>query len=205
MINRHSNLLIPEKLLKMKAQMGGVFSTADLFHVIAAPSRLTNMRKIKKMVEAGILTHCCREYYVTSDFDLWTLATRLVPKGYISLDSILAKRQLVGTGSDSHVSVVAVHSPHKVLTVQGKTLTVYSIAQNLFFGFASTPACTVEADTEKAFLDLLYYYNRGHRFTFDPLVEVRLNKLNFKKLRLYLKKYQNPKFVKFVQGVIHEY
>jgi hypothetical protein len=58
------------------------------------------------------------------------------------------------------------------------------------------------ADTEKAFIDLLYFYVKGARFLIDPLKDVNIEKLDRKKLLAYLKKYKNPKFVKFVKGFL---
>jgi hypothetical protein len=59
------------------------------------------------------------------------------------------------------------------------------------------------ADNEKAYLDLLYYYMRGYRFNIDPFIDVNVSKLDKKKYFSYLKKYKNPKFVKFAERMVY--
>jgi hypothetical protein len=58
------------------------------------------------------------------------------------------------------------------------------------------------ADPEKAFIDLLYFYVKGARYLIDPMSDVIVDKLNKKRLFAYLKRYKNPKFVKFVKGLL---
>lgn len=181
--------------------LGGVFSTADLFHLVGGGTRLINMRRIRKLVKTGVISHVQRGFYVTKDFNPWVLASRLIPQGYISLDSILSERQIVGASLGHQVSVVAPVRA-RVLAVAGTTIRIYSIKQELMFGRFRNEAGVAVAEPEKAFLDLLYYHSHGHHFAFDPLSEIRLNKLNHAKVQRYLAKYRNPKFVKFVTGVL---
>ena len=49
-------------------------------------------------------------------------------------------------------------------------------------GFSTLKNGVRVADNEKAYLDLLYFYMKGARYVFDPLHEVRVNKLNPKKI-----------------------
>jgi len=120
------------------------------------------------------------------------------------MESVLAKNGLIGTVSDSQVSVVSV-ARNRILEKNGKRIQIYSIHKDLFFGFTTNKKGIPIADNEKAFLDLLYYYNRGHKFMVDPLSEIQVNRLDRKKIKKYLTKYKNPKFIQFVTGVLHEY
>jgi hypothetical protein len=83
-------------------------------------------------------------------------------------------------------------------------LRFFSIKKDLVFGTKRLANGVNVADSEKAYLDLLYYYAKGARFVFDPLQEVAIDKFDRKKLNAYLKKYSNPKFVQFVKGTLHE-
>ena len=113
--------------------MGGVFSTADLFNLGGGSSYLINKRMVKRLVTAGILARCQKGVYVTEEFDLWVLASRLVKNGYISMDSVLARNGLIGTLPTLHVSVVVSGKSRKPICVQNKQIDFYSIADDLFF------------------------------------------------------------------------
>src|SRR4030095_14611221 len=102
------------------------------------------------------------------------------------------------------VSVVYGGTGRKTLETAFGSLRYFSIKKDLMFGTTFLKNGVVAADSEKAYLDLLYFYMKGARFVIDPLQDVALWKLNRKKLRKYLKAYKNPKFVKFVEGLVRE-
>jgi len=198
-MKKPSSFELPQKILKYSKELGGIFSTTDLFNIINEKQPLTNKRRIQRLESAGILTRIKRGIYVTEDFDLWRLAAQIRPQCYISMFSILATNGFTGTVPQNTVSVVCL-GLQKNLTVLNKQLNFYSIKKGLFFGFTSDSFGVCRADNEKAYLDVLYYYNRGYTFAIDPLTEIRTNKLNKKKVLKYLEKYKNPKFKEFVKG-----
>lgn len=196
-----SDIQITENLRGLSPQMAGVFSTADLHNLIGAGSKLTNQRAIARLEENGILTRCQRGFFVTENFNLWLLANRIQKNSYVSMDSVLSANGLVGTVSNQCVSAVTL-ARAKSLKIKNKRIDYYQTSKKLFFGFVVKKGVAI-ADNEKAFLDILYYHLRGYRFAFDPRSEIDVERLDKKKLNRYLKKYQNPKFVRFAQRVAY--
>lgn len=197
------DIRITERLITMSQDMGGVFSDSNLHNLIGSHHPLTNNRVISKLIRAKILMRWQRGMYTTQKFDLWLLATRLSKKSYVSMDSALALHGMIGTLSDHQVSVVS-PSRSRVLLKANYRISIHSIRPGLFFGFTTNNRGVAIATAEKAFLDMLYYHNRGHRFIVDPLTEVNIGMLNIKRLEGHLKHYRNPKFVRFVNGVLDD-
>ncbi len=192
-----------ESLRALAAQMGGVFSYADVANVIAAGSPLNNARALRRLVNEGILFHVQRGIYVTTGCDLWVLASRISAQSYISMDSVLAANGLCGTVPARSVSAVHLLRNRTVETPDG-SLHFHALAKKLFFGTSMLSSGVCVADSEKAFIDLLYYYVKGARFVIDPVREINVRALNRQKLESYLKRYENQKFVTFVKGVAYE-
>ena len=192
---------IIQQIEKFSAAQKGVFTFADLSNLISATSVLQKNRIISRLVKEGILYNIKRGIYSTSKPDLWFLACLLKKDSYISLDTVLAKNGLIGTFPQYSLSLV--YPGRKIiLKTPLANFTYYSVQQDLLFGFEQKIPGLWVADSEKAYLDLLYAYTKGTRFVIDPLQEVNTNLLNKKKLFQYLKKYKNPKFIKFVKGLV---
>lgn len=206
MKNKNYNQIFPtilERIASFSKVMGGVYLQSDLTNLICLRSRLATARLLNRLVNAGVVLRVQRGIYRTKEFDLWQLAGRIVPKSYVSMDSVLARNGLIG--SVPEFSLSAVH------TGRGRTIKTgpwrirfHSISKDLFFGFQSNTKGVRVADSEKAFLDMLYFYTKGVRFVIDPLQEIDISKLNRQKIFQYLTQYKNPKFVKFVKGVLDE-
>ncbi len=192
-----------KKIEAYAADLGGVFSAADLANLIGARSKLAAARIINRCVKGGFLTRVQRGIYVTSAFDLQRLAMRLAPDCYISMDSALARHGLIGTVPERSVSAIHVGRRRRISTDQGM-LFIYSIAPEMYFGFESAEFGVRMADPEKAFIDLLYFYTKAARFVIDPLSEVAVDKLDKRKVERYLRRYNNPRFIAFVKGLLHE-
>ncbi|HKY62232.1 MAG TPA: type IV toxin-antitoxin system AbiEi family antitoxin domain-containing protein [bacterium] len=191
-----------ERISRLGPDQGGVFSYADLFNLLAAGSELQNKRIIRRLVREKALRKVQRGFYTAGQVDLWLLAARLKPGAYISMDSVLAKNGLVGTVPARSVSAVRPgRLGTSVETAEG-SLRYFGIQFSLAFGFVPRSDGVAVADNEKAFLDLLYYYQKGARFVFDPRCEINVRKLDGQRLQDYLKFYRNPKFLKFVEGVL---
>lgn len=180
----------------------GVFLTKDLYNLIGSDNPVVNQRTIEGLIREDILYRAKRGIYTTKNFDLFHLASIMVPSGYISMHSILAARGLMGTVPQNHICVV---SPNRstVYNFRQYTVQIFQINEDLFFGYKENSYKEKIATNEKAFLDLLYYYNLGEKFIFDPKSEIDISMLNTDKIMLYLQKYKNPKFKKFVQGIIN--
>lgn len=182
--------------------MGGVFTFSDLWNLIGLQSSDRTAKVISRLVREKILFKIRRNLYTTDSPDLWAIASRLKQNAYVSMDSALARKGLIGTVPARRISLVYPGPPETVETPFGR-LRFFKIKKDLIFGTQKEKYGIRIADSEKAYLDLLYYYARGARFVIDPLKDVDLQKLNFGKIRKYLRCYKNPKFVAFVEGQIH--
>lgn len=191
------------KIVKFSKELGGIFSYADLSNIVGGGSNVANSRAIKRLVDENVLDKVQRGIYVTKTFDLWSLACRIDRNCYISLDSVLAKEGLIGTVPKS-VSAVRIAPRRKRIRTPLGDIVYYSLKNDLFLGFEKDENGIFVAVPEKAYLDMLYFYTKGARFVIDPLQEVNISKLDKNKITNYLKMYKNPKFVKFVKGLIYE-
>lgn len=197
-----SIIILIERVNKLGPTLGGVFSYGDLSNLIGSGSEQQNKRVINRLVREGILFKIQRGFYVTREPDLWQLGCRLQKSAYVSMDSILAKNLLIGAMPQRTVSLVYQGIGRRVLETPVGTVRFFSIKKDLVFGTSRLSNGVTVADSEKAYLDLLYYYVKGARFAINPLQEVNLKKLDPVKLQKYLKKYRNPRFVAFVKGRI---
>ncbi|MDO8526831.1 MAG: hypothetical protein Q7T03_03980 [Deltaproteobacteria bacterium] len=195
-------ITVIEGINRFKAGMGGVFGYSDLSNIMGTYSTVTNSRAIQKLVKAKILTRIQRGFYVTRPFDLFTLSQRLAPDSYISMDSALAQRGFIGTIPKERLSVVWMKPRAKKIKTPNGDIIYCSLSADLFFGFEMQGAIAM-ATPEKAFIDMLYFYTKGRRFVIDPLTEVDVSRLNKKSVNAYLKKYKNPKFVKFARRILN--
>ncbi len=195
---------ISNKINQIAQSMGGVLSYADLSNIIASGSSVQNSRIIARLVKGGVLTKVQRGYYIAQEFDLWLLASRLEPNSYISMDTLLAKETIITTIPQRVVSAVCLNKRKRRIQTPKGDIVYHSLNDDLFFGTVVLKNGVKVATPEKAYLDLLYYYQKGTRYAIDPLSEVNLSKLNKTLLLKYLKKYKNPKFISFVKGLLNE-
>lgn len=202
MKKEQSDLQILKNLQRFQDDLGGVFTSVDLYNLIGFHNAPSNQRVINRFIKSKILTRVKRSLYVTQNFDLWKLASLVQNNSYISMHSVLAKNGLTGTLNYNRVDIVTT-GLGKTITFQNYRLRVVTISEDLFFGFQKIKNGICVADSEKAFLDILYYHSHGHKFAIDPLQEIDIEKLNKTKLSKYLSRYKNPKFVQFVKGVLN--
>jgi hypothetical protein len=191
--------VLMERVQKLAPAMAGVFSYGDLFNLIGAESPLRNQRTIRKLIREGMLFKIRRGIYTTQSPDLWVLGSRIKPNAYVSLESVLAANLLIGTVPRRSVSMVSTSPGRLTLETPVGTLRFFSVKKNLLFGFNRRVDGVRVADSEKAYIDLLYFYAKGARFVIDPLREVDIAKLDRARIRKYLRKYRNPRFVAFVE------
>ena len=196
--------LLLERIQKFGSELGGVFTYSDLCILIGSGSDLKNKRTIARLLKEKVLFKVQRGFYVTAQVDLWVLASQIKKDSYISMDSALARNGLIGTIPAYRVSSVYPGAGRKAIETPFGSLRYFSIKKDLIFGTTRMKTGVRVADSEKAYLDTLYFYTKGVRFVMDPLRDVNRKKLDLKKLKKYLKAYKNPKFVKFVEGLIDE-
>lgn len=191
-------------LAKHQVAHKGVFSTAELRVLLGTRHEKSLQRALHGLQDIGELIRFCRGLYVTPACDLEMVSQRLAPNSYISCGSILARTLLIG--SVPHKTVYAIKRGYS-RTYRSSVGAVVHLGlgtrtRDLFFGFRATDSGICYADTEKAFLDTLYFYQSGYKFSFHIYDDIDVSRLNTVRIRKYLRSYKNPKFVQFVKGVL---
>ena len=184
----------------LESEQHGVFAKSDLQTAFGEPHRAGFVRRIKSLLDHGILRRFSRGWYVTEEFDLVTLSQRIAPESYISFGTVLAKNLIIGTNPDRRIVAVKTGRPRKY-SCDGYVIEHVGISKELLFGISDV-AGVQYANVEKAVLDTLYFHLRGRHYPFDIYSDIALGKLNKERLREYLSRYRNPKFVTFAEGVL---
>src|SRR4030095_15929014 len=153
-----------EKVNSFGPELGGVFSFADLWNLIGLNSSDRVARAVNRLVREKSFLKIRRGVYTNKNPALWVRASRLKEKCYVSMDSVLAKNALIGTLPARSVSVVYGGTGRKTLETAFGSLRYFSIKKDLMFGTTFLKNGVVAADSEKAYLDLLYFYMKGARF-----------------------------------------
>ncbi len=199
-------LLILQKLIPAHR---GVFSFNELKNLLMSRTALDAHRQIRSLLQAKVLTRFCRGFYVAQEFDLEWLSQRLCPGSAISMGTILAENLLIGSIPQKAVYAVKVGKSHIYKSPVGQVVqlgfTNRKDVGQLWFGYTNNKFGVCRADIEKAFLDTLYFYQLGRRFSFNVYSDIQVDRLNRKKLKTYLARYKNPKFRAFVKGVLDGY
>lgn len=181
-------------------EVGGVFTYADFFNMLPLDPGRKIQRAIARLIHEGVITKIKRGIYITKDADLWVLASRLCPRGYISTDNVLSRNGLIGTIPARRVFILSA-LPRKIYETPAGLVYSLQIKKELMFGFSSQEKGIQAADSEKAFLDLLYFYQRGVRFVADPYRGIDQGKLDEPKMWKYLKAYRDKKYTNFFRKV----
>jgi len=178
----------------------GVFSKGDLQTALAERHPAAFARRIDALLVLGILRRFSRGWYVTEEFDLATLSQRLAPGSYVSFSTVLARHLIVGPDPKNRVVAVKTGRPRQY--AHGDfTIEHVSVAETLLFGFKAVDGVRY-ADVEKACIDTLYFHLRGRRYPFDIYSDMAVDKLDQARIRCYLGRYNNPRFVAFAKGVL---
>lgn len=180
--------------------MGGVFSLSDLRILFGKDNPVLLHRRIRIFEENGVLSRFHRGFYVTSACNLEALSARIYPDSYISFGNVLAREMLIGSIPAKTVYSVK-NGRGRIFEGPCGKLVYLGIAPHLMAGFRREKNLCF-ALPEKAFLDVLYFYQKGRKFSFDPFSDVDCSRLNGDILDDLLLKYRNPKFVSFVRGVL---
>jgi predicted transcriptional regulator of viral defense system len=186
-------------LARLTGEQAGVFSKADLQTALAEPHPAAFRRRIQMLQDNGILRRFTRGFYVTETFDLPTLSQRIAPDSCISFGTVLARELLIGTSPARRIVATKV-GPARTYRALDFEIEHVGISPRLFFGHTYANGVRF-ANAEKAVLDVLYFHLRGRRYPFDIYSDINFQKLDTKRVREYLRRYQNPKFVAFAKGV----
>lgn len=178
----------------------GVFSKADLQTALAERHPAAFARRIDALLNLGILRRFSRGWYVTEDFDLATLSQRLAPASYISFSTVLARHLIVGPDPKDGIVAVKTGRPRRY-ALGDSVIEHVSVNDALLFGFETVDGVRY-ADAEKACIDTLYFHLRGRRYPFDIYSDMAVDRLDQARVRHYLERYNNPRFVAFAEGVL---
>ena len=191
-----------QSLEKFEAPQSGVFSLSDLRVMLAPTHQQEFYRRISALEQNHKLFRVKRGCYVSADFDQEILSQKLCAESYLSCSSALLKHGLIGTVAKNTALGIKV-GKRREYQVGDKKVVHVGIAPRLYFGFEKVGGLKI-ATPEKAFLDTLYYYQKGRTYFFDIYSDIDLKPLKRKRLEKYLKQYQNPKFKTFVRQVLNE-
>ena len=195
------NIAVDDRLLRsLAAAQRGVFSKADLQTALGDKHPVSFVRRIRALCDAGALRRFMRGWYVAPEFDLATLSQRIAPRSYISFGTALARELLVGSAPKRQVMAAKVGVARRYSRL-GVEIVHLAIAPHLDFGHQSIDG-VAWADAEKAVLDVLYFHLRGRHYVFDIYSDIAFEKLDQDRFGAYLKRYRNPRFVAFAQGLV---
>jgi hypothetical protein len=195
------HLAVDDRRLQALAEaQRGVFSKADLQAALGEKHPAAFARRVRALGEIGALRRFIRGWYVAPEFDLPTLSQRIAPRSYVSFGTVLARELLVGIAPGRQLMAAKV-GPARRYTGLGVEIIHLSLAPHLDFGHGRIDG-VAWADPEKAVLDVLYFHLRGRRYVFDIYSDIAIEKLDLGRVRTYLQRYRNPRFVAFAKGLL---
>ena len=190
-----------QRLERHAAEMQGVFTVSDLRNLIAPASEVELFRCIRNLQANGVLRRFCKSIYVTENFNLEAVSCRINPESYISFGIVLSRHLLIGVIPAHTVTGVKVGRCRHYGNGMGAVIHL-GINPDLMFGIEFKSGIRL-ADAEKAYIDTLYFYQKGHRFPFDVFGDIDCGRLDKERINKYLKHYRNPKFVRFVENCLN--
>jgi len=189
-----------KRIESFSLSMKGVFSTADLKNLFNETNGLRLNRRIRKLVDAGFITRYSRGFYITKAATLETVCVRMQEQSYISLATALARHLMIGTVPSRTVFAVRQGRPLRFNGPLGRIEYAGSLPETVF-GFENVDGINY-ATPEKALIDTLFYYQKGHRYYFNMFTDIDVSRVDIATIRTYLKQYRNPRFVSFVEGYL---
>src|SRR3989339_939016 len=189
------------RVQQLSPVLNGVFKLSDLQIVLASRNLKTLHNRITRLIKTGLLKRCRNGIYTAEGFSRETLSIRINPDAYFSLGTVLAANALIGTTPEKRLYAVKTGRSrcfkHADLVIEH-----LGISEALYFGFTEIQGVKY-ADSEKAYLDTLYYYMKGRRFSFNPMIDVDIRRLNRSRMNRYLTFYKNNRFVKFCRNLLN--
>ncbi len=188
---------ITQRVREIAQKTRGVLTSKDLKLLLAPKNSRGFLLRIQDLIEAGVIRRFCQGVYVSPEFDWEVLSQTLAPDSYVSFEFVLSKNLLIGVRPDREIKAVKVGKKRVYQNEVGRIIHL-GIKPELFFGFNIIQGVKV-AEVEKAWLDTLYFHQRGYSFSFDIFSDVDLSKINKRKLKGFLKRYENSKFRSFAE------
>ena len=196
-------LLSDSKLIeKYDSVMGGTFTLSDLSNLLAESHRNQLYRRIRYLENAGVLKRFSNGIYITNNYSLYTLSQRLSEESYISFGNILSDNLIIGVLPRHQVDAVRTGKTGK-FTGDEIVVRYFRISKLLYFGYQCKNGINL-AIPEKAFLDSLYFHQHGVRFYFNIYSDIDISKLDHTNLKGMLRRYKNPRFIRFVEAFLDE-
>jgi predicted transcriptional regulator of viral defense system len=191
-------------LEKFSKELSGVFTTADLANIAGSANKIEANRFIKKLIKEGYIKQYIRGIYVVDKFSPEVLCSKIYPDSYISFGNVLATNLIIGSIPAKSIKAVRVGRNRKFSALSLR-ISYLAINSGLNFGFNVQENGVRVATPEKAFLDVLYFYLRGEKYSFNIFQDLNTERLNINLIKKYLKEYKNKKFVKFVNNYLAKY
>ena len=191
-----------QSLEKFEASQKGVFPLSDLRALLAPTHQQEFYRRISALEENHKLFRVKRGYYVSPNFNLEVLSQKLCPDSYLSCSNALLKHGLIATVPKNRALSIKV-GKRREYEIGDKKVIHLGIEPRLYFGFEKVGGIKI-ATPEKAFLDTLYYHQKGRTYFFDIYSDIDMESLKRRRLEKYLEQYLNPKFKTFVRQVLDE-
>lgn len=188
-------------LQKWASEVRGVFTINDLRNLFNQPNDVLLYRQIRTFEKEGILSRFKKGFYITDSFDPEILTCRMYHDAYISLGTVLAKQLLIGSVPKKTTYAVKTGRT-RIFSGSGITISYYEITPELMFGYTTENGIR-QATAEKAFLDTLYFYQKGRKFSFDIYSDIDRSRLDVERIISWLPKYKNQKFISFVKGMLN--
>lgn len=185
---------------RLQARQRGVFTLDDLRAALAEPHQAALYARAQRLMRAGTLQRFTRGVYVTADFDLALLSQRIASDSAVSFETVLARELVIGPRPTRVISAIRNGRP-ATFDAHGFRIEYHHIATNLRFGEFVDDGVR-RTDAEKAILDVLAFHLRGRRALFDVHSDVNLDRLDARRLRDYLARYRNPRFVAFARDTL---
>ncbi len=184
---------IYNKLQKFAKELDEVFTIKDLEAILGSSSNGAFYRKLEELIDGQALIKVKNGIYATTKAKLTSIASRICPKSYISMGTVLADKAIIGTVGYGVRAIKL--GPARKYNLSLGTVEFLTITPKLFFGFEWL-GDSFFATAEKAFLDTCYYYYKQKKFFFDPLSDINMELLDFRIVDEYLLKY-DKRFVSF--------
>jgi hypothetical protein len=202
----YNMIKIDRELERISPEMGGVFSRTELKLLLGIPDDSSSKldRLLEQLVNNKILSRFCRGFYVRENFNIGILSQKIDPDSYISFTNVLGRVCVVGQIAGNSITAVSAKPRPRAFTSCLGSIKYVTIDQKLMdFGIKREGNLWI-AEEERAFLDVLYFYNKGMKFNFNIYSDINIGQMNIEKILIYLNRYKNPNFVEFVRSVINE-
>jgi len=153
---------------------------------------------LSRLVKSGKIYRLVRGYYTTdiSSVNWEQFGIEYGAPSYLSFEWALGYYDILS--QQAHLLTLATTGRNKIIDTDGVGLVYRHIQKKHFWGFKQDSGFLI-AEPEKAFLDQAYLSLNGYAM-FD-IAEMDLDNLNYKKLKQYLKKFNNKKLNKIIKKV----